>query len=66
MAIPKKVLPWRRRQREGSIMKPSTFEEIRRKAAASGEYEDPTAVAGKAYWMTVRKKYRERRKRKQD
>jgi hypothetical protein len=62
MKIPLKVRKWRRRQKEGAIMKPSTFEEIKRKAAAGGA-TNPADVAGAAYWNTVRKMYRNRRKR---
>ena len=59
--ISKKLLKWRRKQKKGEIMKPSTFEEIKRKAAASGA-TNPEAVAGKAYWRTAKAKYRKRRK----
>lgn len=57
-----KFLEWRERQKRGAIMKPSTFEEIKRKAAARGA-TDPEAVAGAAYWQTARAKYRERKRR---
>ena len=52
---------WRERQPRGRIMKPSTFKTIERKAAAKG-YRDPEAVAGKAYWVTAKAKYRKRNK----
>lgn len=42
-------------------MSPATFEGIERSAALRGA-TDPEAVAGAAYWNTVRRKYRERRR----
>lgn len=54
----KGFLAWRSRQKPGAIMKPSTFERIKRSARARGA-DDPEAVAGKAYWMAARAKYRE-------
>ena len=42
-------------------MKPSTFQGIERKAAASGA-TDPSAVAEKAYWKTAKAKYKKRKK----
>jgi len=57
----KDMLAWRSRQKPGSIMKPSTFEKIKRSAAARGA-DDPEAVAGAAYWRTVRAKYRKAKK----
>jgi hypothetical protein len=42
-------------------MKPSTFKDIVRKAAAAGA-TDPEAVAGAAYWRTAKAKYKKRRK----
>jgi hypothetical protein len=59
--ISKKLLKWRKRQKRGKIMKPSTFKEIERKAAASGA-TNPSAIAGKAYWQTARKKFAQRKK----
>lgn len=53
----KSLLRWRRRQKPGSIMKPSTFRAIERRAAAAG-YVNPRAVAGKAYWTTVKARKR--------
>jgi len=61
MAIAKRILAWRRKKSPGAIMKPETFEEIKGKAEAKGKYRSPTAVAGAAYWQTVRAKWRERR-----
>lgn len=54
--IPEKVLAWRERQRKGSIMRPATFRGIKRKAARGG-YRIPSAVGGKAYWVTTLRKY---------
>ena len=56
--ISEDLLEWRRKQKRGAIMKPSTFEKIKRKAAAAG-YENPEAVAGAAYWRTAKAKYKE-------
>ena len=55
------MLDWRSRQKPGSIMKPSTFESIVRSAAARGA-TNPEAVAGAAYWKTVKAKYKESKK----
>jgi len=41
-------------------MKPGTFKQIERKAAAAGA-TDPEKVAGAAYWKTAKAKYRKRR-----
>jgi len=61
----RKMLAWRKRQRAGRIMRPATFERIKREAM--GRYgigeERGEKVAGKAYWRTARAKYRGRRKR---
>lgn len=54
--IPEKVLTWRESKRKGSIMWPKTFKAIKRKAARGG-YAIPSAVGGKAYWITVLNKY---------
>ena len=56
MAKKTKFLKWRNKQKRGAIMKPSTFERIKRSAAARGA-PNPAAVAGKAYWQTAHKKY---------
>lgn len=58
----KGLLAWRSRQKRGAIMKPSTFEEIKRKATAGGA-TNPEAVAGHAYWHTVYAKFRKKKKR---
>ena len=52
--IPEKILEWRRRQKKGAIMKPSTFKKIARSLSKK--------AAGAAYWRAVRKKYRNRRR----
>lgn len=52
---------WRAKQRPGAIMKPSTFERIKREAKGA---RDPEAVAGAAYWSVARRKYRKYLKRK--
>ena len=56
MAESPKLLRLRSKQKRGAIMKPSTFEKIKHKAAASCA-TNPEAVAGAAYWTTARKKY---------
>lgn len=56
MAESKSLLKWRKKQKRGAIMKPSTFKEIERKAAKSGA-SDPRKVAGKAYWRAAEAKY---------
>ena len=48
------LLKWRRRQRRGAIMKPSTFEKI---VSESGGGEKGKRIAGAAYWRTARRKY---------
>ena len=58
---PKGELKWRSKQKKGAIMKPSTFKAIEKKAKAEGA-TNPKAVAGKAYWDTVRSKYQGRKK----
>ena len=59
--ISKKLLKWRKKQKRGAIMKPETFAEIARKAAAAGK-KNPKAVAGKAYWRTAKAKFRKKNK----
>jgi hypothetical protein len=46
-----------RKQKPGKIMKHSAFKEIERKAREAG-YDDPKAVAGAAYWRTVKAKHK--------
>lgn len=59
----KSLRKWRRRQKRGAIMKPSTFKKIKRKAAAAGA-RSPEAVAGAAYWRTARAKFRKSKRKK--
>jgi hypothetical protein len=60
--ISQKVLTYRDRKPEGYFMSKKTFAGIVKKAEKVG-YSDPQAVAGKAYWQTVKAKYREDHKR---
>jgi len=56
---------WRRKQKRGAIMKPSTFENIVQSAMARGlSKERAEKSAGAAYWKTARKKYRKYQRRK--
>lgn len=61
--LAKKILKWREQQRPGAIMKPSTFERIKRSAAARGATSGKK-VAGAAYWRTVEAKYKKAMKKK--
>ena len=54
--IPERVLAWREHQRRGSIMRPKTFKRIKGKAKRAG-YRVPSAVSGKAYYVTLLSKY---------
>ena len=54
--MPTTLLTWRKKQKKGSIMEPSTFKEIEASARESGA-TNPEAVAGAAYWKTAKKKY---------
>ena len=53
---------WRARKGKGAIMKPSTFERIKRSAAAKG-YRNPAAVAGRAYWNAAKAQMRTGKRR---
>jgi hypothetical protein len=53
--VSKKELTWRKKQKRGAIMKPSTFKKIA-KESPGGE-----KAAGSAYWKSVHKKYKESR-----
>ena len=55
------LLRWRRKQRRGAIMKPSTFGRIKAGAARRGA-RNPGKVAGAAYWRTAKAKFRRRRR----
>ena len=59
--IPEPELEWRRHRRPASIMRPSTFHEIERRARARG-YRNPKAVAGAVYWRVAGSKFRRRRR----
>ena len=56
--IPERVLAWRERLRKSSIMRAKTFKKIKGKARRTG-YRTPSAVAGKAYNVTLLSKYLE-------
>src|SRR5216683_2758997 len=51
------TLKWREKQEPGSIMHPATFKAIKKAAKAAGA-KDPEAVAGSAYWATVKAKHK--------
>jgi hypothetical protein len=52
-----KILAWKARQKRGAIMEPKTFSYIVAAAKKRG-YKNPQAVAGKAYWVAVKAKYK--------
>jgi hypothetical protein len=56
--IPIKTLKWRRKQPRGAIMKPKTFQKIKRKAMKKYHIGEKRAekIAGKAYWTSVKAK----------
>jgi len=57
---PAAELRWRSRQRPGAIMRPATFERIVRKTMARYGIGRARAekIAGRAYWTTVKARYR--------
>lgn len=55
----KGLAAWRSRQKRGAIMEPSTFQEIKKKAAARGARSSED-VAGAAYWKTAKAKFKEK------
>jgi len=62
--IPKKVLEWREKLRRGTIMRPATFRKIKRKAAAKYRKKGVgKKVSGKAYYVTLLRKYLDRHPR---
>ena len=61
MSVSKHLLQWRKNQKRGAIMKPSTFARIERSASARGA-RDPEKVAGAAYWKTAKAKYSKARR----
>jgi hypothetical protein len=54
MAESKKLLDWRKKQKRGAIMKPSTFKAIEKKSGSK--------VAGAAYWRAAEKKHKKAKK----
>ncbi|MFW9871197.1 MAG: hypothetical protein ACFFEL_16340 [Candidatus Thorarchaeota archaeon] len=54
------LLKWRRKQKRGTIMKPSLFDKI---ASKAGGGEKGQRIAGAAYWAAARKKYAESKKK---
>ena len=52
---------WRSKQPRGAIMKPGTFNKIKKGAAARGA-RNPEKVAGAAYWRTAKAKFADRKK----
>lgn len=61
--IPEKLLEWRAKKREGTIMKPSTFQKIKTEATKRyGSEARGQAAAGAAYWTTAEAKFRKRKK----
>ena len=58
------LLAWRSRQKVGAIMKPSTFEDIKKSEMERGLSEErATKAAGASYWRSARKKFKERKKK---
>lgn len=63
--ISKRLKKWRKRQKPGAIMKPGTFESIKRTARRAGlSKERAEKIAGAAYWQAAKKKFKKRRKKK--
>jgi hypothetical protein len=60
--IPEKVLEWRAKQKEGSIMKTETFKKIEKGAVKDVGKERAKKIAGASYWKSVFAKYKERKK----
>ena len=56
MARKSKFLKWRRKQRRGAIMKPSTFKKIARSSPGGAK------AAGAVYWKIARAKFRKRKR----
>jgi hypothetical protein len=56
--IKEKILKWRSHQEPGSIMKPETFKEIEKEGDKEYGKGHGAAVAGAAYWKTVKAKYK--------
>ena len=63
MAEPKAELKWRKKQKPGAIMKPSTFDAIVRERMSQGfSKKRALKMAGTAYWEVVRHKYSKAKK----
>lgn len=59
MSLSKALLNWRSKQKRGAIMKPDTFESIKKKSMKSGLSKmAATNIAGKAYWSTAKLKFK--------
>lgn len=57
--LPETNPEWRRKQKRGAIMKPETFEKIKREQTKQGLSEAAaTRIAGKAYRKTEKAKYK--------
>jgi len=54
MSESKELLKWRKKQKRGAIMKPSTFKKIAEKSGSK--------VAGAAYWKAAEKKHKKAKK----
>jgi hypothetical protein len=64
MAESKGLKEWRKKQKPGAIMKPSTFDKIVADAEKRGMSKaSAKKVAGSAYWNKAEKGYRERKKK---
>jgi hypothetical protein len=61
--ISSKTLKWRRKQKAGAIMKPSTFQAIKARAAKKYGAKRATKIAGAAYWQAVKTKAKARHKK---
>ena len=62
MSLSEKLLKWRRKRKAGSIMKPETFEGIVASKRAKGLSPlRAKKVAGRAYWNTVKARYKRRK-----
>jgi hypothetical protein len=53
----KGLLNWRKHQKKGAIMKPSTFKGIVSKNTGKFGKKVATEIAGKAYWNSAKAKY---------
>ena len=64
MAISRKMLKYRRKLRKGYVMKPVTFAKIEKSAMKKYHIgkKRAAAVAGAAYWASLKHKYKTRNK----